>query len=834
MKKAPQYVLIALFGLMLLQACNPAKHVADGDYILQYERSYLGYYENIDVDNPDVDVDELQSIIKQVPNRRILGMFRFHMWIYPKDTNKINRKIEKNWQDHIEKNQKRLDKGKDTVEYKPCGIERRMKNGEPIILLDTNLTASSVEQLNLYLIKKGYFHNTVHDSIIYNEKKKTATVWYVIETNEPYTIRHIELDINDNVMEKYVGFYQKQSLLDSGDVFDIDILEKERSKMTTYLRDRGYHFFTKDFISFDVDSSLALNQVDIVIKFENILKKSPLNPDEFIEVTHKRYQISNIIVNTDYDAFLGDEIANYDSSSYNGITFLYQGELMYSPKLLSQFVFVSNGEIYRQKDIESTLRRFNSSGVFNSVSIRYEVNPYDPLALDCYIRLRPAKRQSFSMQADGTYKGGNYGIRGNISYSNRNTFKGAELFKVSISGSIEEQPLFSNVESEEGGVVQQVTSTFNTAEFGPQISLHFPKFLLPIAPDRFKKTFQPTTVLSALVNFQARPDYQRNIQSYSWSYEWGKENIEKGSNVFHRYQLLEFSTWDIKNEAQEFLDYLDNLNNAALSSSFLDHIILGSRYSMTYNTQLFHSGNQKLFLQANFGAAGLILRSIHQLMDKNDWLGVRQDTLGQYSLNQIPYSQYVRGEGDLRFYHSFNQSSKVVLRAAGGIGIPYGNAQALPFEKSFFTGGANTLRAWRARTIGPGSYSAIGVEHVPDKIGDIMLEGNVEYRFDMLGFFEGALFLDVGNIWILAEDTNRPGAQFSTDFWKEFAIGGGFGARFDFDFFIIRLDLATQLHDPRLPEGQRWAWSGKDGYNETYGHPYTWNFNFNFGIGYPF
>lgn len=832
MKKTYLYFLLALLSILALDACSPAKHVAQDDYILKYKRDYLGYYLNVITEDDNIDIEEVQSIIKQEPNRRILGIFRFHMWLYPKDTAKINRKIYENHQKHDLKNQKRIEKGKDTLAYKPCGIERRMKKGEPIVLYDSALTAKSVDQINVYLIKKGYFHNTVKDSVVFNDKKKTATVWYVLDPNQPYTIRNIEYDINDDVLTKYIGYYKNVSLLDSGDVFDIDIIEKERNDMTQYLRNRGYHFFTKDYITFDIDSSLAINQVDVYVKIENIKKKSPMT-GEMMDVTHKRYQINRVIVNTDYDPDVGDQIEDYDSTSYNNIIFLYQNELRYNTKLLSQFVFVSQGEMYRQKDIESTLRRFNTSGVFKSVNIRYEVNPYDPLTLDCYIFLVPAKRQSFSMQADGTYKGGNFGVRGNISYSNKNTFKGAELLKFSISGSVEEQPLYSN-EDDEGNVVTQVISTFNTAEFGPQISLNFPKFLLPISPDRFKKTFQPTTSLTALVNFQARPDYKRNIQSYSWSYEWGKVNEETGSTVFHKYQLLEFSTWDIKDEAQEFIDYLDGLNNAALSASFSDHIILGGRYSVTYTSNILNSAKDKLHIQGNFGSAGFLLRAAHELLDKKDIWGVSKNENEQYELISIPYSQYVRAEGDLRYYHTFNQSSKVVLRAAGGLGYSYGNAQSLPFEKSFFTGGANGLRAWKARTIGPGSYQALGTETIPDKIGDIMLEGNVEYRFDMLGFFEGAFFLDAGNIWTLENDTNRIGGQISTNFWKEFAIGGGFGARFDFDFFIIRLDIATQLRDPRLEIGERWVWDPKDKYEQTYNKTYKMQYNFVFGIGYPF
>lgn len=818
-----KYWPFALFVFLCFNACNPAKHIAEDQYVYR-NPGFLDYGSNIIIENDDIKIVELANIIKQQPNRRILGLFRFHMWMYPKDTLKIQEKIAENHLKHDQKNLERLEAGKDTLEYKPCGIEKRMKKGEPVAIYDSLLTQKTTNQMNLYLIKKGYFHNVVRDSVIFNDKKQTATVYYLVDTREPYTIRNITYNINDDLLKKYVNFYKATSVLDSGAVFDIDLLEKERNSVTTYLRDRGYHFFTKDYITFEIDSTLGVNQVDIFMNFENIKKKSPINPDEVIEVTHKRYQINKIFINTDYSPDLGDDIYNYDSTEYNGLIFLYQDELRYSTKLLSQFVFVSAGEMYRQKDIESTLRRFNSSGVFRSVNIRYEISDEDPtgLSLDCYINLRPSKRQAFSMQADGTNKGGNLGIRGNVSYSNKNTFKGAELFQFSVSGSIEEQPLFEE-QADEGTVVQQVIP-FNTMEFGPQLSLNFPKFLLPIAPDRFKKTFQPRTVLSAALNLQSRPDYSRNLQSYSWTYEWGKTNDQNLNTVYHRYQLLEFNIWDIRKESQTFIDYLGDLNNAALSSSYSDHVILGSQYSVTYSSSLFHTGKDKVLAKGTFGAAGLLLRSIHQFMDKKDLFNVSQNESGKYKLIGIPYSQYVRVEGDIRYYHTFNQSSKVVFRAAGGIGLPYGNGESLPFEKSFYTGGANGLRAWKARTIGPGSYKAVGNESIPDKIGEILIEGNIEYRFDMLGAFEGAFFVDIGNVWTL--DSVKQGSKFTTDFWREFAIGVGFGARFDFDFFIIRLDLGTPIHDPRRNLGKRWLW--------TDGDNYPMSFNWNFGIGYPF
>jgi hypothetical protein len=339
--------------------------------------------------------------------------------------------------------------------------------------------------------------------------------------------------------------------------------------------------------------------------------------------------------------------------------------------------------------------------------------------------------------------------------------------------------------------------------------------------------------LTATFNYQRRPDYVRTLSQMRYSYNW-IENPEAISRI--SMDVVEFSIIKIDKSAA-FENFLERLNDAFLKNSYQDHLILATNAAYTLNTQKAKYQPRYFYLRASASAAGNLLNGLMDLTDQP------VDTLQSHRIYGIRFAQYFRGETDFRFYSNVNDRNAFVFRAYGGIGVPRKNAITLPFEKSFFSGGANGIRAWQARTLGPGSSRDALLPQTFNNIGEMKLEGNVEYRFKLTSIFNWAFFVDAGNIWLLNEDSNRKGADFQGNrFASEIAVGGGFGVRLDFDYFLVRLDVGVQLKDPAKVQGERWLWQPKDEYlnylastgNTVDRIKFRNNTVFNLGIGFPF
>lgn len=816
-------------AVLVLAACNPTKRLKSGEYLLQKT--------TIVCDADNIDSYELEGILKQKPNTRIFKKIPFHLIVYNwPDTTKMAEKTEKRHNRIKKRNHRRELNDKDPKPLKPSAKERMGKwlmnsVGEAPVIIDSAKVKTSSQQLSYYMFNKGYFDNYVTDSIKYDEKKKRAYVTYYIKSNEPYIINTVNFSIEDKKLKKQIEKIQKESLVKIGDILDMDKLDNERARINTYLKDRGYYYFNKEFVYFKVDSALCRHSVDVIVAIHNVSKPDPDNPDSLIQTPHVRYDVFNVFVNTDFDPIIaGDEnkAGVYDTvyTSDSSFTMIYNptnGKIKFKPDELVTSIYISKGSTFRQKEVEATYKKLSALGIYKNISINFTPNPLDPNMLDCYINLVPSKRQSYMAEATGTNKAGNLGISANYTYRNKNVFRGGESFKFSLHGGIEAQQTVTNQDDQlinvDGGPVTDLipVNTFNTLEFGPEVSLNIPKFLLPFDLVRLSKNASPQTVFNLKYNYQRRPDFTRTIPEANLAYQFflpGKE--EKVNKTFNSFYItaLNISGVDISNQTQEFIDRLILLNDQLLISSYRDHLIVGSQLSHTFNLNSPSRLNDAFYLKTGLDWGGNLLRATMSLMDRP------LNENGGYELVGIQYAQYVKVDLESRYYINFNESSKMVFRTFGGIGFPGKNFNsALPFEKAFFVGGSNGLRAWKPRAVGPGSY--VDTLNSLDKIGDIALEGNIEYRFDLFGFIEGAIFTDVGNIWNLRENDARPGSGFSSDFLKELAIGTGIGLRFDLDFFVVRLDLAVPVKDPEFPEGDRWTFDLR-------------RTNVNVGIGYPF
>ena len=351
---------------------------------------------------------------------------------------------------------------------------------------------------------------------------------------------------------------------------------------------------------------------------------------------------------------------------------------------------------------------------------------------------------------------------------------------------------------------------FNTYELGVDASLLFPKFLLPVSQERFSKSYKPETRITLGYNFQDRTDYDHWLTNVAFGYEWTESKYK-----IHNLYPADISLIKI-NPTPAFDSILNTITDQRLKSQYTDHLITALRYSFIFNTQELNRLKNFIFFRGNFEISGNLLNIIQRLG------GIKENSDGYRTLFNIRYAQYVRPNIEFRYYFLLSRTNSVVFRAFTGLAIPYGNSIAMPFEKGYYAGGSNGMRGWPLRGLGPGSWSPQDISI--ERIGDVHIETNLEYRFPVYRFLKGGLFIDVGNVWLLKENELFPNGEISGDrFLQELAMDGGLGFRFDFNFFIIRLDVAHKLRDPVLPAGNRWI-------TNLQWRTMTWNF----GIGYPF
>jgi len=759
------------------------KYLTEGEYLLVKNK--------IEINTKKVSTDALAGYYQQTPNHNFLGLFRTGNAIYTIGA-----------------------KGKDT-KFKRW---LRTKIGSAPVILDTGLVSISLKQMGLYLNNIGYFNSTLSDTIRY--KKKKAWVIYRIQTTRPYTIRNLTWSITDSVMASFVFLDSSKCLITRNGNYNAYTLDEERTRITTALVNHGYYRFTSNYIVFQVDSTLNTRQMDITVEILN-----PVVPclEEFgmvMESSHRRYKVHHVYLfpQFDYqrrDTIVNDTVVKTYNDPFKGrksITyyFLYHSKSKLRQRIITQNVMIEPNTWYNLKDIDQTYSRLSGLQNFKFINIDFEdarLKPYErkewPDQLDCQIKLAKASSQSISWSTDGTNSAGALGVAANVGYQNRNIFHGAQLFKVTLSASAQMQ-----AGGGQGGLL-------NTLEFGGNASITFPQFLIPIRQEKLPKSFKPKTTLTIGYNFQQKkdPDYNRHIANGSFGYTWIQNS--KLSHTLNPIELMLVKVFP----SPEFTAKLDSLKDKRFKNQYTDHMIAGLKYTLTFSNQNVSKQRNFFYIRSNFETAGNLLYGIDNLFraPKND--------LGMYTLFNIQYAQYVRPDLDFRFYNQFGKGFSLVYRFYGGIGIPYGNSSVLPFEKAFIAGGANDMRGWRMGDLGPGSFHNDTVSQNFGQLGDLQLQLQVEYRFPIYSFFKGALFTDIGNVWLLNDSPDLPGGTFHFDsFLGQLGMDVGIGFRFDFNFFIFRLDPAIPIWVPSLPGNDKWYFSKlqlKD---------IIWNF----GIGYPF
>ncbi|MDZ4847595.1 MAG: BamA/TamA family outer membrane protein [Chitinophagales bacterium] len=645
-----------------------------------------------------------------------------------------------------------------------------------------------------YLEDNGYFRARVKmDTVM---RKKNAQVIYSVTVNGQYFVRNILLPAGDDEVSRIIKDNKRKLLIRTGDAYSMDMLKAQRETFATLVRSEGYYDFNREYIYYYVDSTIGNRKLDIYFRL-----KEPSDSTQ-----HIKYFISHVTIYPTYS--IDDTVtrARYDTLSGEGYTII-QPEVFLKQRALLTNIRLRQGETFSQRNHANTVNRFLDMGIFKYVNIRYEKKGD---SLDVIMQLTPANTQDITGEVNLNTATGNFlGVGASVGYMHHNLFKGGEMLNISASANLELQ-------------INSGSTLINTMEVTARAELGFPRFML-----LFKKNYKFDLPYVPRTNLGITETYQRRIEYYTinsiitdFGYDWRKN--EKVRHIFTPFSVNNIRMFSITSDFEDIL-----AENPVLKSSFEDVLIVGNAYSLVYTGSQKGTDRSYGYLRPNIENAGNFLYFVNSK--------TKPDEEKPYTIYSRPYASYIKVDGDARYFLKLTRKQSLAARIIAGIAVPMGNSEVIPYMKQFFIGGSTSVRAWRLRALGPGSYSnpyAAQLDYFPDQTGDIKLEMNLEYRFTIVKFFKGALFADAGNIWLLNEDPQRPGGEFEASrFYKEIAIGSGVGVRLDFDFLVIRTDVSMPLRKPSLPEGDRWTFdklyfSNKDWRRE--------NVIWNIAIGYPF
>jgi len=734
--------------VLLLSSCNAAKFIPENQYLLN--KTYIKV-----TDTKAIDPTDLRSYLRQQPNSEILGFWKLQLHIYntaPADT--------------TTKSKKRLARNAHRI-------------GEAPEIYNEDLTIASMFQLQKAMQNKGYFNATVDTTI--RIKKKKLDLTYLITANQPYTLRQTDYVLPDSDL-MHCATHTRRSLLKKNNPFDADVLNNERKRIETDMRNQGYFYFQKEMLRYEADSTNLDHQVDVTMMLQPYVTQSD---DSAYQSIFRTYTVRKVKFFTDYDPSFAPD-SNLIVTKIDGdYSFTYYGSRLLREGVLRRNTRIVPGEKYDQHKVDRTYEQLNGLGMVKYVDISFV--QVDSTGLECHVVLSRQKLHAVSAQVEGTYTSGDWGVAAELGYTNRNIFHGGEELSLKARGSYEWR--------QNGG--RAIEGLVNAG-------LRFPNNLKVTVEGRYQK----------------RPEeYTRVIANTYLGYQ-----IKRSSTApwTHNLRFLDLSyvylPWISDEFRQTFLKD-DNL----MKYSYEDHFIMALGYQVNYTSfrpsQPYRSYGT-FFIAAE--TAGNFLYALGKLTN------MPTDEAGHYKIGNILFSQYAKFDFGFTGHHILNEYHRFVFRGAIGIVVPYCNSSAIPFEKRYYSGGANSVRGWTARTLGPGTYSD-GHVNYDNQTGDIRLDLGWEYRAKIWKFIHAAAFVDAGNTWTIKEYASQPGGAFYWNtFYKQIGVSYGAGLRLDLSFLILRLDLGVRLYDPqRLGTGLEWR---------TVGHGLKWKDDcaLHFAIGYPF
>lgn len=760
------HLIYFLFLTLFASSCSNTRFLPEGELL------YTGG--KVTVEEKEMSKKEkkalktaLKEVLRPKPNSSILGL-RPKLYIYNLAGTP---KKEKGWRYWL-----------------------RTKVGEAPVLYSQVDLEYNKSVLQNFAENSGYFNTrTSADSTRHGKK---ATAEYIVKPGKQYKIKEVKFPTDSSIISTAVRNTRRRSLLKKEEGYSLAVIKEERIRIDARLKEKGFFYFNPDYLKVQVDTTVADHQVDLIVKVK----------DEAPKLAETPYKINKIIVYPNY--YIGSDSVktNVDSiKKYNDLTIIDK-ENLFKPRIFDRALYFKKNDLYNRTDHNLSLNRLVNLGTFKFVKNQFRVSDTTGNYLDAYYYLTPLPKKSIRLELLAKTNSANYtGTELNLNWSNRNTFRGAELLTISAFGGVEVQ-------------VSGQNNGFNVYRIGTEANLVWPRLVAPFKLNS-PSGFVPKTKATLGYEFQNRTKlYSLQTFKGSFGYLW-KENERKE----HLLNVTEITYASPENVSALYQEQI--LKNESLGKVIEKQLIFGPTYSYTYTNTLQKRKKNTFYYKGTIDLAGNVAGLV-------SGANIRKgDTI---KLFDVPFSQFIKIENDFRHYYKLGPDSQLASRVIVGAGYAYGNSREMPFIKQFFIGGTNSLRAFRARSIGPGSFDGASTNtntFLPDQSGDLKLEFNTEYRAKIYGLVKGALFIDAGNIWLLNENPDKPGAKFSKKFLNEIAVGAGAGLRFDFSFLILRTDLAFPIRKPYLPDGDRWVLDKIDFGSGAWRKE---NLIFNLAIGYPF
>ncbi len=797
-----QYIYLVSIAALFLASCSGTRYLQPGEQVLVSQKIK---------GTQKISKFRLEEFYAQKPNKRFPIPYA---WLYEKgkknyDIEKVERQKEKivlKFNEKIESTESESKKLK-YARKRDKKIAKKdlvitdgnllMRWGEPLAVFDSAASEETERRINLYLTSKGFFKASSSKDIVHPagiKSRKKIRVNYNFDIGTQYLIDTFFISTKDEHLLELLN--KRASKVAIGAPYDQDVLTQERDDIDLFLKNKGYYDFSKNFIHYDIDTAYNPQRVGIRMSIFNRGGRT----------LHKTFTIDSVIFTTDAD--IKGLKTNRKHIYKDGITYSYYDK-QYKLKALQSRIFIYKDSLYNRKNTLTMQRQLASLDMFKFINITYDTTGGDFIA---NIFTSPLKRYSWTNEFGVSITQGLPGPFVNTSFKKRNLFGGLESLEFSARFGFE-------------GVapLTEVDNVYQSTEAGANVSLTFPKFIIPFSKKIKVRDFQlnPRTKMEAGYSFQDRPEYKRNTFNVNNAFLWEKDN-----RVFYRFVVtdINFIQSDLDQAFEKRLKELEEQGNL-LINTFKPSFVTSMIFDATYNFNQYGRNNQKSSFLRLTGESGGTTQNL-----------VEFKFAERHGLETY---KYLKVNGDYRQVIPITRNSSVAFRLNGGIAVPYSEKKVLPYEKYLFAGGSNGIRAWRPRRLGPGSYtpldSAGNLSYQFEQQGEILLEASLELRKKLIGFIDGAAFIDAGNIWLLEESVNREGGNFAFNrFYKELAVSGGVGLRFDFTFLILRFDLAAKLYDPARPEGKRFILN--QGHNDA---PFDnrnarETFLLNFGIGYSF
>lgn len=801
--KILNYILVGSLLAIFIQSCSSTKFVPDGEYLLASA--------TVKSDKKVVPTMEMESYIKQKPNYKTFAIFKLPLFIYNLS-------------------------GSDTTKW----INRTLKNaGDAPVLYDSTMLYQTTISLERMMTNKGYLNAEVIPKVDF--KKKKAKVVYDIKAGDPYRIKDYKIDVRDSILSNPLflsprpkdavgtqktmimpplgidSVLHRNTLVKKNAIFDLDVLDQERDRITAMFRRVGYFAFNKEYIGFEADTTAGKNQVELDLNIYPFSEGTTPDGEQTI-IPHRQYRVKSVEFYVDYNPLEDGNLSQYkETETYErgGYKIKYGPRGKYiKPHVILNNCFIVPGTLYNENATTATYSALSRLDILKNVNISWENDSTD---LRCVITCVPDKKQGISAEVEGTNSSGRFGVGAGVGYTHRNVFRGSEQFSIRLRGAYE------SIEPKDFAQFNK-----NYFEIGGETSLTFPRFMFPFLKKDFRRSIHASTQFNSSYTFQRRPQYfTRTVLSTGVKYIWQDRRTSLNR---HTFDLVDISYVHLPKKALNSIFY-NNLSAAARQYSFNDHFIMSMGYTFSRsNVASLNRRSEPIYsLRASIETAGNILSLAAAIAD------AKKDSIGSKQIFGTNYAQYVRGTIDYSKTYQIDEKNSLAWHVGGGLAYPYGNNQQIPIQKRFFAGGANSVRGWSIRELGPGAYyfkDADGKSNDQDNFyyhsGDIRLDASIEYRSKLFWVLELGAFIDAGNIWTIKKYEKQELGNFKLNrFYKEIALAWGLGIRLDFDFVLLRLDCGWKAYDPSDdPKSRRWPIT----------QPYKINKNtaWHIAVGYPF